>query len=563
MQLDEPTGHTSLLEVTDLTVRSRTSPKALVDGISFGVRRGETVALVGESGSGKSLTAKAIAGLLPSGLKAAGSIRRHDAELLQLSERQLRTVRGSRISMLLQDPFTLLNPLSRVRTSMGETIGGRSTSRAEVREDIAARLAEVGIDASAGEKYPWELSGGMRQRVGLAASIIRQPGLLIADEPTTALDATTQREVLQLIRRLQTSHGMALLMITHDLRVAMSMADRLLIMSEGRIVEVSTPDELKRGARETYTQRLLAAELPLNERLADLRVDSRLAKKPDADAGSRPARSGDDAQGSAPAGLLRVEDVRKHFGARRGWVEGEPAGWALNGVSFDMVRGRSLGIIGESGSGKTTLGRCVLGLETPTSGTITIAHDSSARPASVQCVFQDPYSSLNPAHSVGFTLREAIRHRGDGDPTLAEQLREIEAMLESVGLSPDLVRRRPATLSGGQRQRIAIARALLLKPQVLVCDEPVAALDLSVQSQVLHVLREAQATGVAILMITHDVSVARQMTDDLVVLYRGSVVEAGTTDDVINRPQHEYTRRLLEAVPTARSDWLGDPARAT
>ncbi len=178
-------------------------------------------------------------------------------------------------------------------------------------------------------------------------------------------------------------------------------------------------------------------------------------------------------------------------------------------------------------------------------------------------MFQDPYSSLNPAHSVGFTLREAIRHRGDGDPTLAEQLREIEAMLESVGLSPDLVRRRPATLSGGQRQRIAIARALLLKPQVLVCDEPVAALDLSVQSQVLHVLREAQATGVAILMITHDVSVARQMTDDLVVLYRGSVVEAGTTDDVINRPQHEYTRRLLEAVPTARSDWLGDPARAT
>ena len=569
------TTEPALLDVQGLTITSEGSGRVLVDDISFSLRRGETVALVGESGSGKSLTAKAIAGLLPNGVTARGAISHRDAELLALSGRQMRGVRGSQISMLLQDPFTLLNPLYRVRTSMSETFGpveGRSPSRADVRSEVATHLAGVGIDASAGERYPWELSGGMRQRVGLAASIIQRPGLLVADEPTTALDATTQREVLQLIRRLQCAHGMAVLIITHDLRVAMAMADRLLIMSAGRIVEVSTPEELEQGGREAYTRRLLAAELPIDERLDDLRVDLRTSDATTAVSdtdpqGSRPVPASDVPEGSV---LLRVEDLRKTFASPGSRRASDAVTWALDGVSIEMRAGRSLGIIGESGSGKTTLGRCVLGLETPTSGTITIAPPAGATASdltrahpSLQCVFQDPYSSLNPAHTVGFTLREAIRHRGGVPSSRDEQVREVTGMLESVGLPPEVARRRPATLSGGQRQRIAIARALLLQPQVLVCDEPVAALDLTVQAQVLQVLREAQASGVSLLMITHDLSVARQMTDDLVVLYRGKIVESGTTEEVINRPRHEYTQRLLEAVPTGRREWLTEPSATT
>lgn len=530
----------------------------MVQDVSFDVDHGETVALVGESGSGKSVTARAIVGLLARQLVSSGSVRWRGTEILGARESELRRLRGTAASLLLQDPFTLLNPLSTVARSLGEGFisdGGRSRGDT-VEQDVAAALDAVGIDPAVRTKYPWELSGGMRQRVGLAAALARKPGLLIADEPTTALDATTQRDVLALIRRLQRESGMALLLITHDLRVAMSLSDRIVVMSGGDVVEVTTPADLRVGSQVPYTRRLWAAELPLGRRLADVRVDGRL-DGPGVIASERTMPSDEDEV------LLEVDGVQKKFAAERARRGDEAEHWALRDVSLTVHRGRSLGVIGESGSGKTTLARCVLGLETPTSGAIRVAdgngrmQDLDRRNSSViQCVFQDPYSSLNPSHSIGFTLREAIRHRAGPATASADAEREIEEILRSVELAPDVTHRRPETLSGGQRQRVAIARALLMRPTLLVCDEPVAALDLTVQSQVLHVLRKAQERGTAMLFITHDLSVARQMTDDVVVLRRGTIVEQGKTAEVLATPGHPYTRRLISSVPTADSEWI-------
>ncbi|PZF86758.1 ABC transporter ATP-binding protein [Jiangella anatolica] len=520
---------------------------ALVDDVTFSIRPGETVALVGESGSGKSLTAKAIAGLLPRNLTASGSIRWRETEVVGARERVLRTLRGPQVSMLLQDPFTLLNPLTPVWRTLAETLPGRG---AELRLLISERISDVGIEpARARDRYPWELSGGMRQRIGLAAALSQSPALLLADEPTTALDATTQRDVLRLIHRLQRGHGMAMLLITHDLRIATSMSDRVVVMAKGGIVESGDVDDLRSGGRQEYTRRLWAAQLPVDRRLADLRVEARLDG-----AGAAPVP--DAATGGAGAGttpILVVRELSKSFAAR-GHGEGVQA---LDRVGLELARGRSLGVIGESGSGKTTLARCILGLEQPTSGTVELTPGIARR--QVQCVFQDPYSSLNPSHSIGFALAEAVRHRAGAPLSRREVAAEIAATLHSVGLDASFARRRPETLSGGQRQRVAIARALLLRPEILVCDEPVAALDLTVQSQVLQVLRDAQAGGLSMVFITHDMSVARQLTDEVIVLHKGRIVETGPTASVLDDPQHEYTARLLASVPSGDREWIAGP----
>ncbi|WP_456697519.1 ATP-binding cassette domain-containing protein [Aeromicrobium sp. P5_D10] len=551
-----------LLSVRDLRVTSAESGRELVKGISFDVRRGETVALVGESGSGKSLTGKALVGLLPKGLAASGAAMLASDDLIAASTQRMRSLRGNDIGMLLQDPFTMLNPLIRIKTLLAETLlatpeGASRRSRSELTVEIDRRLAEVGITATGvAQRYPWELSGGMRQRAGMAASLAKDPDLLIADEPTTALDATTQREVLLLLRRIQQARGMGLLLITHDLRVAFSMSDRVLVMSQGEILEEADPDRLRAHPVTAYTKRLLAADLPLDRRLASLTG----APSPE---GAEPV-SGD---GSARS-LLRVRDVRKQFGTKR-TVAGTIDSWALKGVDVDLRDGTNVGIIGESGSGKTTLARCLLGLETATSGSIEIDGLQVGGPAQltriekrrvqglVQCVFQDPYSSLNPSHRIGFILAEAVRLRDGGSKRDDEAVRaEVAQLLAEVHLPGDFAARRPGTLSGGQRQRVAIARALAMRPKILVCDEPVAALDLSVQSQVLQVLRDVQAKGVNLLFITHDLAVVRQMTEEVVVLFHGEIVERGKTSDVIDNPQHSYTKRLLTAVPTGTSEWL-------
>ncbi|MEV4222357.1 ABC transporter ATP-binding protein [Nonomuraea sp. NPDC049725] len=533
----------------------------IVDGVDLEVSPGETVGLVGESGSGKSLTARAMAGLLPRGLRATGSITLDGRELIGAPERVWRTVRGRRLSLLMQDPFAMLNPLL--------TAGAHIAESSRSRVPIAERLAEVGIDdPSVARRHPFQLSGGMRQRVALAAALAGDPELLIADEPTTALDATTQHEILQLVRRVQRARDMGVLLITHDLRVAFELCDRVAVMYAGRIVEHGPAAELGRAAAHPYTARLLAAVPTVERRLARLegipggvppagevtgacafaaRCDQAEAACVEArpplralpsgrltacvtQVRPRPAPPGTGArrQASGPP-VLRVSGLRKAYGSHV----------ALGGVGLEVRQGETVGVVGGSGSGKTTLARCVLGLVTPDSGTVELAGDGP-RHRLVQCVFQDPSTSLNPAMTVGAALAEAA---GQGAPETRPTVAEL---LEEVGLPASYAGRRPAALSGGERQRVAIARALAVRPSLLICDEPVASLDVSVQAHVLELLRRI---GTAMLFITHDLAVVRQMADRLVVLSRGEVVEAGEADAVLDAPAHDYTRRLLRSVP--------------
>ncbi|MGW2160533.1 oligopeptide/dipeptide ABC transporter ATP-binding protein [Nonomuraea sp. NPDC001699] len=558
--------------------------RVLVDGVDLTVAAGETVGLVGESGSGKSLTARALVGLLPRGLRAEGSVEVGGTQLVGASERLLRGVRGRRISLLMQDPFAMLNPLRTAGAHIAETLRGRTS-----RQEIARRLAEVGIDdpAVAG-RYPFQLSGGMRQRVALAAALAGDPELLVADEPTTALDATTQHEILALLRRVQEARGMGVLLITHDLRVAFAVCDRVAVMYAGRVVEQGPGPELASAPAHPYTSGLLgalpSAELTLErlvgipgavpradavagvcafatrcDRVADACTAARPPLRPigrdrltacvhdTAGAARPPLREA--ALPAAPAGsepLLHVEDLRKRYGAHT----------ALGGVSLHVNPGETVGLVGESGSGKTTLARSVLGLLTPDGGRIRLAGlDVTDRAALdprerarvhrlVQCVFQDPSTSLNPAMTVGATLAEAIARAAPADRI------GVGELLELVGLPAAYAARRPKALSGGERQRVAIARALAVRPALLICDEPVASLDVSVQAHVLELLRGiGRELGTGMLFITHDLAVVRQVAARTVVLLKGAVVEEGTTSAVLDAPAHDYTRRLVAAVP--------------
>ncbi|WP_066943383.1 dipeptide ABC transporter ATP-binding protein [Microtetraspora fusca] len=571
----------TLLDVGGLTVTGR---HLIVDGVDLSVSRGETVGLVGESGSGKSLTARAVAGLLPKGLTATGSVALSGRELLGARERVLRSVRGSRVALLMQDPFAMLNPLRTAGAHIAESLP--RLPRAARRAEVLRRLAEVGIaDPSVATRHPFQLSGGMRQRVALAAALARDPELLIADEPTTALDATTQHEILMLLRGVQRTRGMGVLLITHDLRVAFELCDRVSVMYAGRIVESGPGSGVAGAPAHPYTAGLLAAlpsvtatlprleavpgSVPHAEDVTDVCAFAARCGQAEPDCGrarpplrevspgrrtaclydvrprprtAPPALAPD----AAPAGgtLLRVEELRKEYG---GHV-------ALGGVSLDVGAGESVGVVGESGSGKTTLARCVLGLATPDGGRIELAGldvTPGARAARregahrlVQCVFQDPSTSLNPALTVGATLAEAAAQgRAEGRPSVAE-------LLDLVGLPAAYADRRPRALSGGERQRVAIARALAVRPALLICDEPTASLDVSVQAHVLELLRTIRRElGTALLFITHDLAVVRQISDRTVVLFRGAVVESGETSRVLDAPVHDYTRRLLASVP--------------
>jgi peptide/nickel transport system ATP-binding protein len=575
MTPDKASDPDGLLTVDTLKVVDSRNGRLLVDGVSFEVRRGETVALVGESGSGKSLTARALVGLLPPALRSGGSATLQRTVLIPGPEARFKAIRGTQIALMMQDPFTLLSPLTTVGEALRETLRvakTRGSRNSDLKPEVLRRLREVGIEnPQALHQYPWEMSGGMRQRVGLAAAIARNPSLLIADEPTTALDSTTQREVLRLIRRLQAERGMGLLLITHDLRVAFSMSDRVLVMSQGQLVEQGTPASLRDSAGSDYTKRLLAADLPVEHRL-DLfgsaaarqattkEVTAPAGPREDRDAGSDPHRT-----------LLTVSGLGKTYTRRRS-PEGKDGPWALNDVSFTLEEGRNLGLIGESGSGKTTLAKCLIGLEKPTTGEVMAngmplndysrlgRHEVAKARAFMQYVFQDPYSSLNPSHSIDYILGEAISLRCAALGERANIPAEVQDLLTGVGLEPAVAGRRTSTLSGGQRQRVAIARALAMRPQVLVCDEPVAALDVTIQAQVLQVLRNVQEErGITLLFITHDLGVVRQMTDEVLVLYRGQVVEQGPTGSVVDAPEHPYTRKLLSAVPTGDPEWLTGP----
>jgi peptide/nickel transport system ATP-binding protein len=540
---------------------------------------------------------------LPDGVSATGHIEYEGSSLLGMEQKDLNRIRGRDIGLIMQDPFTMLNPLMRVEDHVIESLRGvqwTGVSREARAVEAKRRLAEVGITrAGIGRQYPFELSGGMRQRVGIAAALAGDPGLLIADEATTALDVTIQQEILDLLRRLQSARNMSLLLVTHDLRVAFTVAHRVYVMYAGSIVEMATPGDLLRQPLHPYSHGLLLSEPPIDYRAVRLVGMPGSVPDPDTIASQCPfaercpyaqdaCRQGrpelkEVSQGrmtrcirvdeispllvlarltpAAPVHLqtdltplLSVESLGKVF--VRGGGRTAQRVEALSGASLDMFEQESVGLVGESGSGKTTLGRCIAGLESPTSGRILFdSRDITNYPQmnvqerkwlhrNVQIVFQDPYSSLNPARTIGSTLEEAAEIREPGD-----RLGDVEELLRLVGLPMRYGGRRPSALSGGERQRVAIARAIAVRPRILVCDEPVSALDVSVQAQILELLRSLRRDlGLQYLFITHDLAVVRQMVDRVYVLYQGRVVESGPADKVLDDPEHSYTRRLVSSV---------------
>ena len=598
----------AFLSVEDLSIYldGPLGPLPITLPTSFRLGRGETLAIVGESGSGKSLTAKAIAGLLPPGIAATGTVRLEGRVLDGLSEVEWQKIRGRRISMLLQDPFTMMNPVMRCGVHIEEMLRDdtRFRGRRARRAEVERRLAEVGItNPAVQDRMPFQLSGGMSQRVALAAALAHDPEILIADEPSTALDVTTQAEIMQLLRRAQQQRGMALILITHDLRLAFSSCERVLVLYAGQVVEIGAAADIGRGPFHPYASGLLLSEPPAEKRLNRLVampgrvppahvVAAQCAFADRCDWADDRCRAGRPMLVErAPAhftACLRQPEIQPELDALRAAVldhaeatnssaddkalvsarnvvktfGGRVPTHALKGVTIQVREGESVGLVGESGSGKTTLGRCLVGLETPTSGEIEIdgipaqdfqaigAADRTHLRRTIQMVFQDPYSTLNPRHSVGFTLAESLRMaRFTGDVAA-----ETQRLLEEVGLPGSYAARRPAVLSGGERQRVAVARSLAVKPRVLVCDEPVSALDVSVQAQVLNLFKNLKATrGLSFLFITHDLAVVRQIADRVYVLYLGEIVEEGPVDEVLSRPRHAYTQRLLASVaPSVR-----------
>ncbi|CAB3638717.1 ABC transporter ATP-binding protein [Achromobacter aegrifaciens] len=538
---------TELLRIQNLTVDlppGADRPHALQD-LSLNISAGEIVCVVGESGSGKSLTAGAVLGLLPQDVRAsAGQVLWEGQDLLRLAPEALRRLRGQRIGMIFQEPMTALNPLRTIGDQIAEVFRTHTRlGRAEIRRRTLDLLESVRLPdpQRALGAYPHELSGGQRQRAMIAMALALEPALLIADEPTTALDVTTQAQILHLIHDLQRRKGTAVLFITHDFGVVAEIADRVAVMQRGVLVESGAARQVLEHPRHPYTRALIAAVPPL------------------APAAVRPELRGD-----API-ILSAQAVSKTY-RKRGWF-GRPGREtrALDDVTLALKEGGTLGIVGESGSGKSTLARALQGLAPPDAGRITLAgaplalHGGAARrehARRVQMVFQDPYGSLNPRQRVGeIVARGPIVH---GTPR-REALARAQELFELVGLSPDAVRRYPHEFSGGQRQRIGLARALAMRPRVLIADEPVSALDVSVQAQVLALLaRLREQLGLSVLFITHDLRVAAQICDDIAVMQNGRVVEAGACAQVFGQPAHPYTQALLAAVPGRR--W--DPASA-
>jgi microcin C transport system ATP-binding protein len=524
----------ALLEVKDLSVNFGTGDKAVraVRGVSFDIKRGETVALVGESGSGKSVTALSVLQLLayPAASHPTGSIRFQGKELVGASTRDLLSVRGNRISMIFQEPMTSLNPLHTIERQVNEVlILHKGLSREAARKRTLELLEQVGIPDAASrlDAYPHQLSGGQRQRVMIAMALANEPDLLIADEPTTALDVTIQAQILKLLKSLQARYGMALLFITHDLGIVRKMADRVCVMTQGRIVEQGPVAEVFDRPQHSYTQHLLSAEPK-----------------------GRPAA----ADPAAPE-ILRLDDLKVHFPIRRG-VMRRTGGHvkAVDGVSLALREGHTIGLVGESGSGKTTLGLALLRLERSAGGIRFDGRDLQGlsqrqlRPMrrEMQIVFQDPFSSLSPRMSVGEIVGEGLEVHGIG--TREERSVLIDQVLREVGLDPSSRERYPHEFSGGQRQRISIARALVLKPRLIVLDEPTSALDMSVQAQIVDLLRDLQQRHkLAYLFISHDLKVVRALADEVVVLRHGKVVERGPAKQIFEAPQTPYTQALIAA----------------
>ncbi|MGZ8222918.1 MAG: ABC transporter ATP-binding protein [Methylobacter sp.] len=536
-----------LLEVRNLRTYLQADGREVraVDGISFSIPKGETFCLVGESGSGKSVSALSVIRLLPQDIAShpSGEILFNGRDLLKLDDPGIRAVRGSQIAMIFQEPMTSLNPVLTIGEQITEALQLHnpeiSDDEAEQRTIMALDQVQMPHASRRFRDYPHQLSGGQRQRVMIAMALACEPQLLIADEPTTALDVTVQAEILRLMRKLQDDTGMSMLFITHDFGVVAQMAQWVGVMQQGKMVEVGPCSEVLRKPRHSYTKQLLAA-LPEN-------LVKPVPVRP------RPQNTADQSP------LLQIRDLKVWFPIKKGLLR-RTVDYvrAVDDVSLDIPQGQIVALVGESGCGKTTLGRAVLQLEPPTSGSIQIQGQEltglSARELrplrrKMQIAFQDPQSSLNPRLLIETTLTEPMKVHGIG-ANQEERIELASLLLESVQLNRDFLWRYPHEFSGGQRQRIGLARALALNPEFIVCDEITSALDVSVQAEILQLLLSIrQQRNLTLLFITHNIGVVEYLSDRTVVMYKGKIVEKGETAQVCGQPQHPYTQKLLEAVP--------------
>jgi peptide/nickel transport system ATP-binding protein len=540
MNASHSSSSSSLLSIQDLSiVLPKTGDRGYaVEGLSLDIAENEIVCLVGESGSGKSMTAHAILGLLPPRvtIDLQSRVVLEGTDLTKLDDAAMRKLRGERISMVFQEPMSALNPLQRIGAQVAEALQLHNTaglSATAIEERCIAIIDAVGLPSPRQivRSYPFQLSGGQRQRVMIAMALLNNPRLLLADEPTTALDVTTQRQILDLVQKLQADRKMGVLFITHDFGVVADIADRVVVMRHGRVVEQGTRDAVLRHPQHEYTQALIAA-VP-----------------------GRHARS------TAPSGktaepLLKIEQLKKTYVSKSGLFSPPRTVVAADGIDLSIQDGETVSVVGESGSGKSTLGRMVMRLIEPDSGTITFAgqpvlgQDAAALRAyrkQVQIIFQDPFASLNPRQKVGEAIARGPMIYG---ASRTEALKTAAALLDRVGLGASAVNRFPHEFSGGQRQRISIARALALKPRLLIADEAVSALDVSIQSQVLALLAELKAElGLTMMFITHDLRVAAEISNTVVVMQKGQIVERGAPGQLFANLQHAYTRTLLGAMP--------------
>ncbi|WP_333500118.1 glutathione ABC transporter ATP-binding protein GsiA [Kluyvera sp. CHPC 1.2972] len=552
------------VENLNVTFRQDGQPVRAVHQLSFHLNRGETLAIVGESGSGKSVTALALMRLL----EQSGSqvnmdsllLRRRNREVIDLQEQtptQMRSVRGADIAMIFQEPMTSLNPVFTIGEQIAESIRlhqglGREEALAEAKKMLdKVRIPEAQAMLS---RYPHQLSGGMRQRVMIAMALSCRPAVLIADEPTTALDVTIQAQILQLIDVLQKEMSMGVIFITHDMGVVAEIADRVLVMHQGEVVESGLVDEIFTAPQHPYTRRLLAA-VP---RLGAMRGSDYPKSFPDFNAQKSEPQQQDTVVDGKP--ILKVRNLVARFPLRGGILNRVTREvHAVENVSFDLWPGETLALVGESGCGKSTTGRALLRLVESQSGTITFngeridtlsAHQLQPLRRDIQFIFQDPYASLDPRHTVGFSIMEPLRIHGALQGEALQQ--RVEWLLQRVGLQPEHAWRYPHEFSGGQRQRICIARALALNPKVVIADESVSALDVSIRAQIINLLLSLQREmGIAFLFISHDMAVVERISHRVAVMYRGRIVEIGPRRAVFENPQHPYTRKLLAAVPVA------------
>lgn len=537
----------TILQVNNLSVTFHTRSRSVkaVRGVSFELGKGETLGIVGESGSGKSVTARTIMRLLPPSLSYTkeGEIIFQGKNVAGYTDKEMESIRGRDMGMIFQDPMTSLNPTIRIGEQISESlIKHQQLSPKAAKEQAIEMLKAVGIRNSKirYNQYPHEFSGGMRQRVMIAIALACRPSLLIADEPTTALDVTIQAQILSVMKHMQEKFGTSIILITHDLGVVAGMCDRVVVMKEGEVVETGTTEEIFANPKHPYTMKLLNA-LPRLDEKKKPKAMPWIAKK---DGDQQP--------------LLEVRSLKKYFDMGKGNVLK-----AVNDISFHIQEGETLGVVGESGCGKSTTGRTILRLHEPTGGDILYQgmainrltkQELKTMRRHMQIIFQDPYASLNPRRKILDIIGEALDVHGLTG-SKQERLRRVEELLDMVGLDPSFALRYPHEFSGGQRQRIGIARALAVEPKFIVCDEPLSALDVSIQSQIVKLLEDLQQRlGLTYLFIAHDLSMVKHISDRVAVMYMGKIVELAESEELYANPQHDYTKSLLAAIP------IPDPA---